>query len=162
MRERHSLFPEYETLFHHTRHPHTPRNVNELHKNEQEQSGINQRLAVTITRGTGTMFCAYVFALLALAGFPALVGILGPVVALYVVWLSQTFIQLCMLPILSVGQAVLGHHAELQATEQYDTTMHSYHDIEQIIQHLDEQDKELLRHTALLIEMTKGRTSDGQ
>jgi hypothetical protein len=158
MRERHSLFPEYETLFHHTRHPHTPRNVNELHKNEQEQGGINARLAVAITNGVATMTCAYVFLAVAIIGFPGFHATPNQ----YVQWISQTVIQLVMLSLLAVQQRMVGRHQELMATEQFNTTMMGTHNTQQIIQHLDEQDKELLRHTALLIEMsTKGRISDG-
>ena len=58
-------------LFEHTSHPHVPQNSNDTHK--AEQSSFSQRVAVAITRATGTMFCAYLFACLALLGFPLLV-----------------------------------------------------------------------------------------
>jgi hypothetical protein len=132
------------SLYKHQPHLHTPRNVNHAHKEEQANAGLNQRIAVAITKMTGTMFCAYIFALLALLGFPALSVFFSPLVAVYIVWVSQTFIQLCMLPILSVGQSVLGRKAELQAEEQYKTTIKTYHDIEQIMLHLSAQDETLI------------------
>ena len=52
-----------------------------------------------------------------------------------------------------VGQNVLGRKAELLADEQFHTTMSTYHDIEQIMQHLSAQDAELLHHTKLLIHL---------
>jgi hypothetical protein len=45
---------------------------------------------------------------------------------------------------------VLSHKAELQADEQFNTTMSTYHDIEQVMQHLSAQDTELLRHAKML------------
>jgi hypothetical protein len=52
-----------------------------------------------------------------------------------------------------VGQNVLGRKAELQADEQFNTTMTSYNDIEHIMQHLSAQDAELLWHTRMLIHL---------
>jgi hypothetical protein len=52
-----------------------------------------------------------------------------------------------------VGQNVLGRKSELQADEQFNTTMSSYNDIEQVIRHLSAQDAELLRHTRMLIHL---------
>jgi ABC-type multidrug transport system fused ATPase/permease subunit len=141
------------SLFQHTPFLHKPRNVNVLHKAEQEASGVNTRIAVRLTKSVGTMWTAYSFAVLAIVGLLAILGVLPPLVALLVVWASQTFIQLVMLPILSVGQNVLGRHAELIADEQYNTTMNSYHGIEEIMQHLSAQDAELLRQTKMLIHL---------
>ncbi|HEX6481907.1 MAG TPA: hypothetical protein VF043_23945, partial [Ktedonobacteraceae bacterium] len=126
---------------------------NVQHKAELEASGINTRIAVGLTRSVGTMWTAYSFAVLAIIGLLAILGWLPPLVALLVVWASQTFIQLVMLPILSVGQNVLGRHAELMAEEQFNTTMSTYHDIEEIMQHLSNQDAELLRQTKMLINL---------
>jgi hypothetical protein len=144
---------QLSSLFQHNPFPHKPRNVNVLHKAELEASGVNTRIAVGLTKSVGTMWTAYSFAVLAIVGLLAILGWLPPLVALLVVWASQTFIQLVMLPILSVGQNVLGRHAELMADEQYNTTISTYHDIEEIKQHLSAQDVELLKHTKMLIHL---------
>lgn len=132
------------TLFQHTPHSHKPQNVNLLHKAELAMAGFNQRLAVSITKATGNMLCAYIFAFIALLGFPALSAWLGTFVAAYILWLSSEFIQLVMLPVLSVGQQVLGRHQELMAEEQFKTTQKIDHDIGQIREHLARQDKVLM------------------
>ncbi len=156
------------SLFQHNPFHHKPRNVNELHKAELEASGVNTRIAVGLTKSVGTMWTAYSFAVLAIIGLLAILGWLPALVALLVVWASQTFIQLVMLPILSVGQNVLGRHAELMAEEQFNTTMNTYHHIEEIMQHLSAQDAELLRHTKMLIHLlsaagiTSEQLPDGQ
>jgi uncharacterized membrane protein len=128
-----------------TPHPHQPRNVNKLHKEQLAAAGINARIAVGLTKHVGTMWTAYSFAVLAIIGLFAILGLLTPIVALLVAWLSQTFIQLVLLPIIMVGQNVLGRHAELMAEEQYNTTKKTYADIESTMKHLDDQDALILK-----------------
>jgi uncharacterized membrane protein len=135
-------------LFKHVRHTHVTQNVNEVHK--EKQQGFNARVAVMTTRRVGTMQTAYSFVVLAIVGLLGIVGWLPPVALVLVAWFSQTFLQLVLLPILSVGQNVLSQHAELMAEEQFNTTIKAEHNIEQVMQHLSAQDKELLDQTALL------------
>jgi uncharacterized membrane protein len=123
-------------LFHHEPHMHQPRNVNLLHEAELAASGFNTRVAVALTRGVGTMWTAYVFTVLAVIGLFGLLGWLNPFTFLLATWVSQQFLQLVLLPVIMVGQNVLGRKSELQADEQFNTTMSTYHDIEQIMQHL--------------------------
>jgi len=137
-------------LFHHEPHRHQPRNVNLLLEAERAAGGFNEKLAIWLTNSVGTMWTAYVFAMIAVVGLFAILGLLNPIVALLVAWASQTLNQLVLLPVIMVGQNVLGRKAELQADEQFNTTMSTYHDIEQIMLHLCAQDAELLRHAKLL------------
>lgn len=141
--------PHHHTivLFHHEPHPHPhpPQRIT-VAKAEQALSGFNMKIAVAITKSLGTMICAYIFAILAIIGFPGL----HATPTQYVQWLSQTFIQLVALSVLAVGQQVLSKQGELMADEQFHTTMNSYHDIEQIMQHLCAQDTELLRQARML------------
>lgn len=127
-------------------HPHKPQNVNLLHGAELAAAGFNQRLAVTITKLTGNMWCAYLFLLLAILGFPGWHATANQ----YVQWFSQTTLQLVFLPVLSVGQNVLNRKQELQAEETFNTTMKSFHDIEQIMTHLSKQDDELLEQSRMI------------
>jgi len=141
-------------LFHHEPHQHQPRNVNEVQAAERQ--GFNDTIAIFLTKSVGTMWMAYAFAILAVITIFAVLGLFGvvsPLVAAIGGALSQTFIQLVLLPVIMVGQNVLGRKAELQSDEQFRTTMSSYHDIEQIMQHLSEQDAELLRHSKMLIHL---------
>ncbi len=142
------------SLFEHKQLVHKLRNVNDVHQAEQ---GINTRIAVALTRIVGSMPTAYVFVALALVGLCAILGWFNPLVALLVAWLSQTLIQLVLLPVIMVGQNVLSRHQELQADEMFATTEKSYHDIEQIIQHLEAQDVELLKQSQMLFELMQVR-----
>jgi uncharacterized membrane protein len=143
--------PFTRVLFHHEQHQHQPRNVNQLHEAEQAASGFNTHVAVALTKGVGTMWTAYAFVVLAFIGLFAILGLLTPIVVLLVAWASQTFLQLVFLPIIMVGQNVLGRKTELQADEQFRTTMSTYHDIEQIMKHLSAQDAELVHLTKHLL-----------
>ena len=72
---------------------------------------FNDWLAVKISKGVATMWCAYIFAFLAILGFPYI----NLTVQSFIQWLSQTFIQLTMLAILAVGQNVISNkHDETQ------------------------------------------------
>jgi hypothetical protein len=63
---------------------------------------VNKWLALKITAGVGTMWCAYIFAGLAVYGFPYH----NIVPTAVVQWISQEFLQLVLLSIILVGQAV--------------------------------------------------------
>lgn len=75
--------------------------------------GFNAKLAVALTSAIGTMACAYLFALLALAGLPAAVrpGGMG-----FVPWFAQTFLQLVLLSVIMVGQNVQAAAGDHRAT----------------------------------------------
>src|SRR3979490_1563514 len=63
---------------------------------------FNAAVAVRITKVVGTMYCAYVFSLIALVALPAAIQQGSPTVL--VNWLSSNFLQLVLLPIIMVGQ----------------------------------------------------------
>jgi nitrate reductase NapE component len=141
------------TLFEHAEHPHIPTNPNEIHKAEQSNASLNERIAVTLTRYVSTMQCAYFFVVIALVGLFGLLGWLNPFVFLLMTWLSQQFLQLVFLPILSVGQGVLSRQQAIQADETHNVALKNAHDIAQIAEHLATQDKELIEQTKILQEI---------
>ena len=61
--------------------------------------------------------------------------------------------QLPLMIVIMVGQGLLGRRQELQAEEQYRTTMKMYHDMEQIMAHLEKQDEERLPQTHMLMHL---------
>lgn len=83
---------------------------------------FNRWLAVKITTGVGTMWCAYVFMALALISFPAaLQAFLDGDVLTGITWLSQAFLQLVLLPVIIVGQNVNQAAADLRAETDHET-----------------------------------------
>ncbi len=82
---------------------------------------VNTRLAVAITRLVGSMWCAYLFALIALISFPAAIRSHDPLVI--VSWVAQTFLQLVLLPIIIVGQNVLAAASDARAESDHETLL---------------------------------------
>ena len=63
---------------------------------------LNQKIATKITSFVSTMWCAYIFAAIALISLPAAIKSGDPIVI--VAWVAQTFLQLVLLSIIMVGQ----------------------------------------------------------
>jgi len=104
---------------------------------------FNAALAVKITNGVGTMWCAYAFAALAFVSLPAAIRSGDPVVL--VSWVSQTFLQLVLLSIIIVGQNVLAAAADKRAEATYEDADAVLHTALAIQQHLETQDAEIER-----------------
>ncbi len=94
----------------------------------QEHLGFNGRIAIFITNAVGTMWCAYLFALIALISLPQ--AIQGGTATL-VSWIAQTFLQLVLLSVIMVGQKVSAQASDKQALQ-------TYKDAEAILQIQDE------------------------
>ena len=134
---------------------HKPENVNHKHK---QALGTQDRIALTITTAVGTMYAVY-FLMLCLAGWMLWQGHFSaqpfdPYPFAFLLFLGN-IVQLLLMPLIMVGQNLQNRHAELRAEEEFKTTTSSYHDTEQILTHLDAQDKEILRQTKLIEELTK-------
>ncbi|THD80612.1 MAG: hypothetical protein E7812_07740 [Phenylobacterium sp.] len=82
----------------------------------KEFTGFNGWLAVKITNGVATMWCAYAFAILALISLPE--AIKAGTAAL-IAWIAQTFLQLVLLSIIMVGQKVAAQASDKQAEQTY-------------------------------------------
>lgn len=73
-------------------------------------AAFNDRVAVAITRGVGTMWCAYGFAALALISLPASLATGNALVI--VSWIAQTFLQLVLLSVLMLGGNIAARSAD--------------------------------------------------
>src|ERR1700674_3499885 len=101
---------------------------------------FNTWLAVKVTNGVGTMWCAYAFAALALISLPAAITSGNPV--LIVSWISQTFLQLVLLSII-IGQNVLAAASDKRAEATFEDADAVLHTALQIQDHLVAQDAEI-------------------
>jgi hypothetical protein len=110
---------------------------------------FNNRLAVKITKGVGTMWAAYLFVLIALVSFPqALHAFLNGDTVTGITWLSQSFLQLVLLPIIIVGQNVISTSQDARAEADHET-LTALHTINvRQLQLLEQQQRmlELLEH----------------
>jgi hypothetical protein len=82
---------------------------------------FNRRLAEKITSAVSTMWCAYIFAALALISLPAAIKT-GDVVVI-VAWIAQTFLQLVLLSIIMVGQSVSSASVEQKINETHEASL---------------------------------------
>jgi hypothetical protein len=92
------------------------RNKYGVHTISRELSGFNGKFAVLITNGVGTMWCAYIFAALALISLP---DAIKAGTAALIAWIAQTFLQLVLLSIIMVGQKVAAAASDKQAYQTY-------------------------------------------
>ncbi len=90
-----------------------------VHLTKNEHVGFNGRLAVFITSAVGTMWCAYLFAVIALISLPAAIRGGTPVL---ISWIAQTFLQLVLLSVIMVGQKVAALASDKQAEQTYKDT----------------------------------------
>jgi hypothetical protein len=102
---------------------------------------FNSRLALLITICVGSMWCAYLFMVLALVSFPAALQSGNTIIL--VAWISQTFCQLVLLPIIIVGQNLQGQAVDKRAEQTYNDAEAVLHEALQIQQHLTAQDRHL-------------------
>ena len=82
---------------------------------------FNRRVAEKITSFVSTMWCAYLFAALALISLPAAIKT-GDVVII-VAWIAQTFLQLVLLSIIMVGQNVASVSVEQKINETHEASL---------------------------------------
>lgn len=103
---------------------------------------FNTRVAVIITKYVGSMWCAYVFALISLVALPAAIMSHDPIII--VAWISQAFLQLVLLPIIIVGQNVQAEASDARALSDHETLI-AIHTIVSEIHKINEQQNEILK-----------------
>jgi hypothetical protein len=89
---------------------------------------FNSWLAVLITKSVGTMWAAYLFAVIGLVSLPqAFAAFMKGDTVTGVAWLSQSFLQLVLLPIIIVGQNVISAAQDARAEADHETlvTLHT-------------------------------------
>jgi len=94
-------------------------------------------MGVKITSAVGTMWAAIAFSLLALVSLPAAVASGNTMVI--VSWIAQTFLQLVLLPIIMVGQAVQGRRTEKRDNETHQAVMEAHKETQQILRELHQR-----------------------
>jgi hypothetical protein len=116
---------------------------------------FNARFGLWITVIVGTMWCAYLFTLIALVALPD--AIRGGAYTT-VVWLSSSFLQLVLLPIIIVGQNIQAKAADKRAEETYKDAEAVLKESEEIQKHLLAQDEAI----SGILERIQRLSPDGQ
>ncbi|MEI7513329.1 MAG: hypothetical protein WCJ74_01775 [bacterium] len=122
------------------------------HLTKDEHIGFNGRMAVLITNGVSTMWCAYLFAIIALISLPS--AIEGGTATL-ISWIAQTFLQLVLLSVIMVGQKVSAQASDKQALQ-------TYKDTEALLEMQDEVRRLIEINTELTKEVHKAVTEENK
>ena len=118
---------------------------------------FNTWLAVNVTKSVGTMWAAYLFTLIAIGGGVAVVTQNTFLTALSVL-ISQTFLQLVLLPIIIVGQNVISASQDARAEADHITltTLHAMNVTQ--LQMLEQQQK-ILQQQQTILELLKTKAA---
>jgi uncharacterized membrane protein len=122
---------------------HHPRNVNELHR---QTLSLQDRLALLITTAVGTMYAVYFFALF-MAGWMLWQSSIShkpfdPYPFAFLLFLGN-IVQLLLMPLIMVGQNIQGRRAEIRSDEEYQTTVSSHRDLQEILRRLEKIEEQL-------------------
>ena len=139
------------SLYEHVPHPHVaarkqkgPTRVNAQRFAGKGRIGrLNARIGLQVTIVVGTMWCAYLFTLLALVSLPSALKTHDKIII--VAWIAQTFLQLVLLPIIIVGQNVQAKAADKRAEDTYKDAEAVLHEALEIQRHLAAQDAVLTK-----------------
>ena len=133
----------------HVPHPHTLERLEHKDKpvttadvvKKKASNRFNAWLAVKITDAVGTMWCAYIFAIIALIGLPPA---LKPGGEGLIAWIAQTFLQLVLLSIIIVGQNIAAAASDERSENTYKDAEAILSEALEIQRHLQSQDETLI------------------
>jgi hypothetical protein len=119
---------------------------------------FNARFGLLITLVVGTMWTAYLFTLLALFALP---DAIKQGTYFIVVWLSSSFLQLVLLPIIIVGQNIQAKAADKRAEDTFKDAEAVLKEAEDIQKHLLAQDQLISQIVDRLALLTPGGAAKG-
>jgi uncharacterized membrane protein len=108
------------------------KNVNKQHK---ETFTFTEKIASKITSMVGTFSCFVFFALLACFSLPAIIK--SGSIILWISWITQTFLQLVLLPLIMIGQNLQSRHSELRAEQDFEVNIKAEKEIQKLHTKLD-------------------------
>ncbi len=109
---------------------------------------VNAKVGLKITLIVGTMWCAYLFTLIALISAPSAFTTGNSLII--IAWIAQTFLQLVLLPIIIVGQNVQAAASDARSQATYDDAAAVLEEAKQIQSHLAAQDAAIERILAAI------------
>lgn len=108
------------------------KNANHHHK---EKLTSTEKIASFITDKVGTFSCFVFFSILAFISLPAVIQANSPII--WVSWITQTFLQLVLLPLIMIGQNLQSKHSEIRAELDYETDVKAEKEIEDLHKKID-------------------------
>ncbi len=107
---------------------------------------LNAKVGLRLTVIVGTMWAAYVFAAIAFISLPDNIHS----TQLLILWISSSFLQLVLLPVIIVGQNIQAKAADKRAEATYDDAAAVLEEAKQIQAHLLAQDDAISKILARL------------
>jgi hypothetical protein len=107
---------------------------------------LNAKVGLRITIIVGTMWSAYLFAIIAFISLPTTIKEHSATVL--VLWLSSEFLQLVLLPVIIVGQNIQATAADARSQATYNDAAAILEEAKQIQAHLEAQDAAIQRIVA--------------
>jgi hypothetical protein len=141
-------------LYNHIPHPHILRRREQGPIKVQDQltqgnwyTKSNAKLAIWITAGVGSMTCAWLFCILAVAGLPTALkpGNIG-----FLFWFSSDLLQLTLLSVIIVGQNIQAKASDKRAEQTYLDAEAVLAEVLKIQEHLASQDELIAQVVAQL------------
>jgi hypothetical protein len=139
---------ELSRLFHYVHHPRAaahvagtaapPPKVRDQARRDTPIHRFNSSVGLGITVVVGTMWCAYLFTVIAFLSFWQ--AITSKNLVIIIGWLSSNFLQLVLLPVIIVGQNLQAKASDQRAASTYEDAEAVLHEALQIQQHLAAQD----------------------
>jgi hypothetical protein len=123
-------------------HPYVTHPKEKRKKDRKGISKFNYWIALKITNGVGTMWCAYAFLILDILMLPPVIKAAS--IMVWVTYIAQTVLQLVLLPIIMVGQNVIQAQNEAKADTDHKTLTY-------LATLQDEQMEELKNQTTILL-----------
>jgi hypothetical protein len=121
---------------------------------------FNAAVGLKITVLVGTMWAAYIFALIAFYSLPSTIKAHSGTVL--VLWISSEFLQLVLLPIIIVGQNIQSRAADARATKTFEDVEDARKKIEEAINLLDVHTEGGLHDAvAMIIDAIHGKAAAG-
>jgi hypothetical protein len=131
----------------------TSRSVHPMVHGTSAAGRFNSWLAVRITRAVGTMWAAYLFVLISLISLPSAVhAFITGDTYVGIAWLSQSFLQLVLLPIIIVGQNVISASQDARAEADH-LTLTTLHAINVRQLRMLEQQEEMLKQQRSILDL---------
>jgi hypothetical protein len=135
------------TIYEYVRHPRSaelrlqgPVKTRDLRRTNSDNILVrfNAKFGLKITLVVGTMWCSYIFTILALFALPSAIK---QGTYFIIVWMSSSFLQLVLLPIIIVGQNIQAAAADKRSEDTYKDAEAVLKESEEIQNHLLAQDK---------------------
>ena len=126
-----------------------------VHKTVHGESAMgrfNTQVAVKVTKSVGSMWCAYVFAIIALISLPSAIQSGNSIIIIG--WIAQTFLQLVLLPIIIVGQNVQAAASDARAESDHETLI-SIHTLTSEVHTIAERQTKMLEILEKRVEANK-------